>query len=122
VRRIPSHAQGSAAARVDRSSLCWTALVDGRPEAMLGLEIRSAIEGIGTPWMLATDAAYAHARYLIRMGPAILSVMRDSSPRLSNVVHADNARALRIIRHWGFDVGSEVTMIGGYPFLRFEMR
>lgn len=103
------------------SSLAFTALVDGRPEAMMGLEVRSAIEGFGSPWMLATDAAYGHARDLIRLGPAIIAAMGDSTRHLANVVSRDNLRAIRMLRRWGFEVGGEVTMIGGVAFLTFHM-
>lgn len=87
----------------------------------MGLEVRSAIEGLGAPWMLATDVAYRHARDLIRLGPAIIAAMGDSTPTLTNAVSRDNLRAIRMLRRWGFKVGGEVTMIGGVAFLTFSM-
>jgi len=87
----------------------------------MGLEVRSAIEGLGAPWMLATDVAYRHARDLIRIGPAIIAAMGDSTRHLANVVSRDNLRAIRMLRRWGFEVGGEETMIGGVAFLPFAM-
>ncbi len=88
---------------------------------MFGLVVASAIDGIGRPWMLGTDAIYRHGRALLQHGPGWLSRFRDSTPRLANLVSADNARAIRLLRRWGFEVGSEVVMIGGVAFVRFEM-
>ena len=99
----------------------WTTMVDGRPEAMFGLVVASAIDGLGRPWMLGTDAIYRHGRDLIGQGPVWLARFRDSMPRLSNLVSRENARAIRLLRRWDFDVGSEVVMIGGVAFVRFEM-
>lgn len=101
------------------SEEAWTALVDGRPAAMFGCVVVSAIGGVGSPWMLGTDAVYRHGRELLRWGPAFLSRMVDSTPSVSNLVSAFNARAIRLLRAWGFSVGSEAILIGGVPFYRF---
>lgn len=87
---------------------------------MLGLEVRSAIEGHGAPWMLATDVAYQHGRELLGLGPLVIGVLADSTPRLSNLVSAGNTRAIRVLRRWGFTVGAEEKTVGGVPFLTFE--
>ncbi len=98
-----------------------TAKVDGRAEAMFGLTIVSAIEGEGRPWMLGTDAIYRHGRDLLAVGPEWVRRCLDSSRSLSNVVMASNGRAIRVLKRWGFEVGSDVQMIGGYPFHTFTM-
>ena len=103
------------------SLLALTARVDGKAEAMMGLAPVSLIEGVGRPWMLESDLIYRHGRDLIAFGPSIISAMRDSSPVLRNVVSRDNGRAIRLLKRWGFAVGDEVEMIGGVPFLTFEM-
>lgn len=103
------------------SLIALTAKVDGRPEAMMGLTPISLIDGAGRPWMLGTDVIYRHGRELLTFGPGIIAAMRDSSRFLHNVVSADNGRAIRLLKRWGFAVGDEVTMIGGVPFLTFEM-
>lgn len=103
------------------SDKVWTALVDGRPEAIFGVAVRSALAGDGTPWMLGTDAIYRHGRELLAYGPAIISTLFGSTPRLSNLVSARNGRAIRLLRRWGFEIGSEVTMIGGVEFLPFSV-
>ena len=102
------------------SSPAWTALVDGRAEAMFGLVVTSALGGEGRPWMLGSDAIYAHPRAMLRRGPRFLAAMFRSAPRLSNLVAADNVRAIRLLRRWGFTLDKETTMIGNIAFRLFH--
>ena len=103
------------------SDICLTALVDGKPEAMMGCVTVSAIEGLGRPWMLGTDEVFRHGRELVTMGPGILAGMFDSTARLENLVSSTNARAIRLLRRWGFVVEEREEMIGGVPFRKFWM-
>ena len=103
------------------SSLCLTALVDGRPEAMFGLVVKSALTGEGTPWMLGTEAIYDHPRAMLRWGPRFVAAMLDSTPALSNLVAAGNARAVGMLRRWGFEISREAIMIGDLEFKAFRM-
>jgi len=103
------------------STQCFTALVDGRPEAMFGLVVTSALNGEGTPWMLGTDAIYDHPRAMLRWGPRFVAAMLDSTPALSNLVAADNVRAIRMLRRWGFDLSGAAILIGDMEFLAFRM-
>jgi hypothetical protein len=103
------------------SSLAWTALVDGRPEAMFGLVVTNALDGEGAPWMLGTDAIYRHPREMIRWGAGIIATLTDSTNRLSGLVGKSNARAIRLLRAWGFSVWEEVIFVRGVEFVAFEM-
>ncbi len=103
------------------SGNAWTVLVEGRPEAMFGLVVTSAIEGRGTPWMLGTDAIYRHPRQMIRLAPRVMQWAFDSCRRLDNLVSAANHRAIRLLRRWGFTVEGEAVMIGDVAFLPFWM-
>jgi hypothetical protein len=103
------------------SSICFTAKVDGRPEAMLGLVVNNALCGDGTPWMLGTDAIYDHPREMLTWGPRILALMLDSTPRLSNVVAIENTRAIRFLRRLGFAIREGVIVFAGTEFVTFEM-
>ena len=98
----------------------WTALVDGRAEAMFGLVVTSALGGEGRPWMLGSDAIYAHPRAMLRRGPRFLAAMFHAAPRLSNLVAADNVRAIRLLRRWGFTLDKETMMIGNIAFRLFH--
>lgn len=103
------------------SSEVWTAKVDGRPEAMFGLVITSALGGKGVPWMLGTDAIYRHPREMICHGEKVLRRWLDSTPSLSNYVSVDNARAIRVLRRWGCQIGWKVIMHGDTGFVSFTM-
>lgn len=103
------------------STICLTAKVDGRPEAMMGLVPVDLLGGKGTPWFLGTDEVYRHGREMVGWGPHILSRFLDSTPSLSNVVMQANTKAIRLLRCWGFEIGDEVKMIGGHAFLDFWM-
>ena len=103
------------------SSLCLTALLDGRPAAMFGLVVKSALAGEGTPWMLGTEAIYDHPRAMLRWGPRFVTAMLDSTPALGNLVAAGNARAIRMLRRWGFDLSPAPIVIGDVEFLAFRM-
>lgn len=102
------------------STLCFTALVDGRPEAMFGLVVGSALSGEGTPWMLGTEAIYDHPRAMLRWGPRFLAAMLDSTPVLSNLVAIDNVRAIRFLRWLGFSLGEDRILFGSTEFVAFS--
>jgi len=102
------------------SSMCLTALVDGRPEAMFGLVVTNALCGEGSPWMLGSDAIYRHPRIMLRWAPRILTAMFDSTPVLENLVAEDNHRAVRFLKRIGFTIGKEVIMIAGTSFVAFS--
>jgi hypothetical protein len=97
-----------------------TALVNGEPHAMMGVAPRNMMAGEGVPWMLGTERVYDHARDLILHTPAILSEMHVSFNRLDNLVAASNERAIRFIRHAGFELSSDPVMVGGMMFVRFH--
>lgn len=106
---------------ISASSKVWTALVDGRPEAMFGVVVDSALTGDATPWFLGTDEVYRHGRALLMWGPGIIARLCDSRLTLRNLVSARNSRAIRLLRHWGFIVGKEQVMVRGVAFLPFEL-
>lgn len=112
---------GKAALRhgLAHSAFACTATVGGRPEAMFGLVLRCALTGEGTPWFLGTDAVHRHPRVLLREGRRILSIMRATAPRLSNLVSVENRAAIRLLRRWGFTLETEKKMMGEEAFVRF---
>jgi len=97
-----------------------TAIVDDEPHAMMGVSSRNMIEGIGVPWMLGTERVYDHARDLIRYAPVILGEMHRTFDVLENLVSVDNARAIRFLRHAGFEIYPDVSMVGATAFVRFR--
>lgn len=101
------------------SQAAWTALVDGRPEAVFGVVVDNAMTGEGTPWFLGTDEVYRQGRALLMWGPAFVARLHDSSRALSNLVSADNLPAIRLLARWGFVIEENTVEIGGMAFRRF---
>jgi hypothetical protein len=102
------------------SEWAMTALLDGEPQAMFGLVVESAIEGVGVPWFLGTDAVYCHPRAMLKHGPVVLALMGDSSRVLRNLVSAGNTRAIRLLERWGFVVDPQCIDVRGQAFRWFE--
>lgn len=103
------------------SDRCWTALVDGRPEAMFGSVTLSALDRRSTVWFLGTDEVYRHGRLLLAWGPALIRRAVDSSWHASNLVSSANGKAIRLLRAWGFTVEPEEQLVNGVPFRHFWM-
>lgn len=104
------------------SDRCYTALVDGRPEAMFGVVTVSAIDRRCTAWFLGTDEVYRHGRVLLSWGPAMIRRCVDSSWIASNLVSSANRKAIALLRRWGFMVEPEEQMVRGVPFRHFWMK
>ncbi|PQM29401.1 hypothetical protein CVO77_00225 [Sphingopyxis lindanitolerans] len=115
--RDPSDALANA---LTISLWALTAIVDDQPHAMMGVASRSMIEGVGIPWMLGTERVYDHGRDLVRHAPVVLAEMHATFPQLENLVSADNARALRFLRHVGFEICEAPINVSGTAFLHFH--
>lgn len=100
------------------SSIVWTALVDGRPEAMFGATPVSTLEGRGRPWLLMTNDAVKHQKALVRLGWRYTQALHRHFAILENYVHADNALAIRWLSRLGYAVGN-VDVIRGHPMRIF---
>ena len=103
------------------SDRCWTALVNGRPEAMFGAVTVSALDRRASVWFLGTDEVYRHGRLLIAWGPALIRRAVDSSWSASNLVSSANGKAIRLLQAWGFTVEPEEQLVNGVPFRHFWM-
>lgn len=100
---------------------CYTAMIDGKPEGILGLRPLNILEGEGAPWLLGTEELYRHPRAWLHLAPKIISRWRDSTKSLSSLVGKKNARAIRLLRRLGFQIGGEPMTIGGVEFVTFSM-
>lgn len=101
---------------------CYTVMIDGKPEGMMGLFPVNALEREGAPWMLGTDALYGHPRAWLKLMPLMLERWGDSTKHLRNLVGRKNVRAIRLLRRCGFQIGDEPTTIRGVEFVTFAMR
>ena len=104
---------------LDGASWAMTALLDGVPHAMFGVTPLSLVEDRGMPWFLGSEEVYRHGRIMLATGHGIIDLMHKTFHRLENFVSADNDRAIRLLKRWGFTVEGEVMMMGGVPFVQF---
>jgi GNAT superfamily N-acetyltransferase len=106
------------------SGALWaeTYIADGEVAAMVGLNAGSLLAGIGVPWMLTGTPVDRRARDFLRLTRAGVTRMRNQFPRLTNIVHAEYAGAIRWLRWLGFAVAPPQPVPPfGAPFCRFEM-
>lgn len=105
------------------SACVMTALLDGVPEAMMGVTPVNILERTGAPWMLGSEEIYRHPRAMLALGPKVIERWRDSTGlrSLSNMVGKSNLRAIRLLRRWQFSIGNEVTVVRGVEFVTFSM-
>lgn len=100
----------------------WTALDDGKPGAMMGVVSDGLLEGSGRVWFLGTDEVYRHGRDLMTYGPLFVERWLTAFSKLHNIVAAENVKAIRLLRRWGFEVGvGDDVEHGGVPFKRFRL-
>jgi len=102
------------------ATIAWTALVDGRPEAMFGARTLSLIDGSGCPWMLMTDEAVRQRRALLRFGRIYTEALHRHYALLHNWVHARNETSIRWLARLGYGIGGVEVMRGEpmRPFVR----
>ena len=109
------------AASYRQSRFRWTALVDGRPEAMFGVGDLNVLTATGIPWMLATDAVERNRREFLRLSVDWRGQLLARYDVLRNVVDCRNTVSIRWLRWLGFRF-SDPFKIRGHEFLMFEMR
>jgi hypothetical protein len=101
-----------------RSYMAWTVMIDGQPEAMLGVTTLSLLDRIGRPWLLMTDVARCQSVSLVRLGRIYTEALHKQYDLLHNWVHADNRTAVRWLTRLGYLVGP-VDVIAGQPMRPF---
>lgn len=100
------------------SALAWTAIIDGRPEAMFGASTISLIYSTGCPWMLMTDVAVKQHQALVRLGHIYTAAMHRHYDVLQNYIHADNVKSIRWLSRLGYAIGP-VDVFNGQPMRPF---
>lgn len=105
-----------------RSSHAWVWAEGETPVAIFGVTPISLLGGVGSPWLLGTDAVFDHPRALMADSRRYLSLVRETYPILYNYVDARNARSIRYLRRLGFTL-HEPAPYGalGLPFHKFSI-
>ena len=106
-----------------RMSLYSLSAIDdeGKPMAMFGVVAVSMLSGVGRPWFLGTDRVFMHPRELLCTGKRIIAWWQSEFPHLENIVSADNVMAIRLLKRWGFEVGTEEEVHQGVAFVPFHL-
>jgi hypothetical protein len=100
----------------------FTGIADEIPLCMFGVVPMGLLgHSSGRVWFLARDGIERQARALLTVGRWAISEWLETFERLENEVSAENAWAIRLLKHWGFTVGDDVRMHGGVAFMPFHM-
>jgi hypothetical protein len=102
------------------SSWSATGLVDDAPVCLFGVAPTVALQGIGAPWMFATEGLARVRRPFIEACRPVVDVMLQDYPRLQNLVHAQNLGALRWLRWLGFEISKGTLTHNGHAFHLFR--
>lgn len=101
------------------SSSAFTAVINGRPEAIFGFTYQG---GVGAEiWMLGTDELRKHPRLLLVEGRRIVRAWGEWFPLQQNFVDAANTLSVRWLRMLGFRFDEKPVKRGGREFLYFWM-
>lgn len=88
--------------QVASAEMCWSAHDEQGLVSVFGAS--EIADGVGSPWMLATDLFDKHRRDLVREVPPYLGRMLERFPRLINFVYEKNAVSIRWLKRIGFQV------------------
>ena len=104
-----------------KSSIAYTALIDGRPEVMFGVGDLNILAGVGAPWLLGTDAVEKHYVAFLRGSIDWRDQLLRRYSVLRNFVDDRNRVSIRWLEWLGFRLLDPVDM-GGHQFRLFELR
>ena len=101
----------------------WVAcgVLDGRPVFLFGVAPLSFLSGRGVPWLLASAELDGAERLFLRTCAGVVAAMRETYPRLINVVDARNTRTIRWLGWLGFQINREPVAVNGRPFHVFHL-
>lgn len=102
------------------SDWTYTGLLDGVPVCMFGVAPFSILNGEGRPWMLAANGLEAAQVPFLRACRPVVRAMRESYPRLVNIIDDRNVVAKRWLRWLGFSFDERTMPINGVPFRVFK--
>lgn len=94
-----------------------------RPVVIYGIVPRSLLGAQASPWLVATDDIFdpAIARAFARHCRPALAGLSEGFDHLWNLVHTDNAAAIRWLRWLGFKFTGYDFDVSGHTFTHFKM-
>jgi hypothetical protein len=102
------------------SEEAWVAV--GESGEVFGIYGVANVEGMGSPWMVATPEVYRYSKELVRDGREWIKTILPRYPMLFNFVHAENTKSIAWLRKLGFTIGELVPEFGAgkAPFYFFH--
>lgn len=97
----------------------WVAVDDNDvPFCIYGV---AGVDGLGSPWMLATPEVYRYSKRLVKDGRKWIDEIQGLYPALFNFVHSENTASIAWLRSLGFTIGELVPDYGvaQAPFYHF---
>lgn len=108
---------------LQKSSVAWTALFDGRPEVMFGIGDLNILARVGSPWLLGTDVVVAEYRQFLRASRDWSEQLFADYDLLRNFVDDRNEVSKRWLKWLGFTLLDPAPIgINGEAFRLFELR
>ena len=104
-----------------KSRFCWVALIDGEPEVIFGVGDLNVLAGVGSPWLLGSDAVWKYRRDFLGRSRDWLDQLLRRYSVLRNVVDCRNTASIRWLGWLGFRFSHPFDHRGN-PFMMFEMR
>lgn len=89
---------------VRSSRYAATAVLRGEVACIFGLYVTTFASGVGSPWMLGTDAVSRYARDFAPASREVIANMQRICPSLANFVYTENKVSIRWLRWLGFTI------------------
>ncbi|SMG43219.1 hypothetical protein [Paraburkholderia susongensis] len=104
---------------LEASDEAWVALND--QGELFGIYGVAEVQGLGSPWMVATPEVYRYQKELVKDGREWVKSILPKYSRLFNFVHAENTQSIAWLRRLGFTIGELVPEYGAgrAPFYLF---
>lgn len=108
---------------LEKSSLAWTAIINGEPEVMFGVGDLNVLTKTGAPWLLGTDAIEQHVRLFLRSSLHWREKLFNRYEVMRNFVDDRNEVSKRWLSWLGFTLHEPMSIgVNGEMFRLFEMR
>jgi hypothetical protein len=111
IRAASGRSPGAALAfSLRKSSLAYTALINGRPEVMFGVGDINVLARVGAPWLLGTEAVRTHYVAFLRASLEWREQLLGRYRVLMNAVDDRNGVSKRWLTWLGFTLGPPVAL------------
>ena len=103
------------------SEMCWTALLDGRPEIIWGVCKFPPNPKMGIVWLLSSEEMYKIPGRFVKESIRYVNKMLNVFPTLFNYVYANNMPSRKWLESMGFEAKERIEEygVGKQPFILY---